>query len=641
MCGIAGHIGLSRGRPAKIVVREMLRVMAHRGPDGDGQWASADSLCHLGHRRLAIIDLSEAAAQPMADATGRYVITFNGEIYNYLEVRAELLRLGARFRSESDTEVVLEAYKAWGENCLLRFNGMFAFGLYDSLEHRLFCARDRYGEKPFVFRAQRESFAFASEYKALLAVSDVPIEIDQLRLVRAAHNAACGLDGERETVFRTIHQLLPGEALVLDARTLEYRIRHYWEVETNPELATLPAGEIVTRFRDLLSDSIRLRMRADVPVGSCLSGGLDSGSIVCLARQLLGADAEYHTFTGRFPGTAADEWHYASSVVDRAQVVSHVVEPTPERFAEELSEFLWFNELPVGSSSQYAQYCVFRLAKEHEITVLLDGQGADELLGGYEQYFGQYVESLKEAGHYERLERELGEIRFRYPLALASKRRVLRDQIPFPLRRWFAHRLNRGTSLLFGLRRDVALKVAAENALVRNERFSPLTSALYQESFGRYLTTLLRYGDRNSMAHSREVRLPFCDHRLAEFVFSMPAHTLMGEVQTKRLLREAMRGTLPEDVRTRWNKQGFQPPQTAWFRGRLLEMVEEVIFDPAFAADPMWDGQWWQRAIARLKAGETFLAWPLWNPFMVAMWKAHFLTPVKDLRRALLAQAGI
>lgn len=639
MCGIIGIVAAEATVNTQ-AVRVGLGLMAHRGPDGEAVWASKSGRCVLGHRRLAIIDLSPTAAQPMADASGRYVIILNGELYNYLEVRSELRNAGAAFRTESDTEVILEAYKAWGKHCLSRFNGMFAFAIYDSNTETLFCARDRYGEKPFLFSAQADVFAFASEYKALLALRGVSAELDELRLVRAAQNSACGLDGERETVFRGIHQLLPAEALTLDTRTLKVRTWRYWDVETDPQLSTLPDVEIVARFRALLKDSIRLRMRADVPVGSCLSGGLDSGSIVCLARELLGQSAEYHTFTGRFPGTPADEWDYATSLIERMRVKSHAVEPTPERLALELPEFLWFNELPVGSSSQYAQYCVFRLAKEHGVTVLLDGQGADELLGGYEQYFGRYVESLVEVGDHARLNLELSQIRSRYPLALAPRSRALRDRLPFGLRRWLAHKLDRGTSLLFGLKPDVAAKVVSENAFARDRRFNPLTSALYQESFGRYLTTLLRYGDRNSMAHSREVRLPFCDHRLADFVFSLPPCALMGDAQTKRLLRETMRGVLPEVVRTRWNKQGFLPPQAMWFGGPLLEAVREVLHSVTFSSSAVWDSHWWHYALRRLEAGETTLAWSLWHPFIAEMWKIHFLKRVEAVPKEMPVVAG-
>ena len=326
----------------------------------------------------------------MADCNGQLVLNYNGEIYNYVELRAELKRLGHHFQTGTDTEVILEAYKAWGTDCLQRFNGMFSFALYDSLQDRLFCARDRYGEKPFLFAAQLDRFAFASEYKALL-LPWVASAHDELRLVRGLYNPSSGLDNERQTVFCDISQLLPGEALLLDCRTLDRRIWHYWNLEPNSEFAALSDVDAVTLFRELLTDAVRVRLRSDVPVGSCLSGGLDSSAIVSLIRKEIYPGGTYHTFTGRFPGTTADEWCFAEPVIAACNVAGQVVEPTSNAFASELSDFIWANEIPVSSLGQYAQYCVFRLAKQQGITVLLDGQGADELLGGYEQYFSLYA----------------------------------------------------------------------------------------------------------------------------------------------------------------------------------------------------------------------------------------------------------
>lgn len=630
MCGIAGVISPGMGCPS--LMDQMLAKLTHRGPDGLGIWSGAEfaeDRLMLAHRRLSILDLSEAGAQPMADSTGRYVLTYNGEIYNYLEVRAELVKLGSTFRSNSDTEVILEAYKQWGEACLGRFNGMFAFALYDSVRGVLFCARDRYGEKPFLFSFGKDFFAFASEYKALLQHPDIPLDIDEWRLLRSAHNASTGLDADRQTVFNAVQQLLPGEALEVNVHTLQHRIWHYWQVQPSAERTVANEQAVFDEFRELLIDSVRLRLRSDVPVGSCLSGGLDSSAIVCIVRHLLGPDAPYNTFTGHFPGTPADEWSYAEQVVNATGVSSHVVEPTVDRFMADMSQFVWFNELPVGSSSQFAQWCVFHLAKENGVTVLLDGQGADEALGGYEQYFARYVEALQERGDTARLARELPLIRARYPLALVPPARSLRDRLPFRLRHGLSNRFGMGTSLLYGLRPGVAERISVENALPCKPGFNALTNALVQDTFGRYLTTLLRYGDRNSMAHSREVRLPFCDHRIAEFVFNLPPHMLMGEVQTKRLLRESMRGILPESIRTRWNKQGFRPPQDLWFKSpAFLAMVRETLHSDSFAKSEYWIPSWWHKALDRVEQGELQLGWTIWQPFILEQWRQNFLAPL-------------
>jgi asparagine synthase (glutamine-hydrolysing) len=428
----------------------------------------------------------------------------------------------------------------------------------------------------------------------------------------------------------------------VDVHTLKHRIWRYWQI--TPGLTRNGADEraVFDEFRELLIDSVRLRLRSDVPVGSCLSGGLDSSAIVCIVRRLLGDDAPYHTFTGRFPGTAADEWEYAQQVVSAAGVFSHVVEPTVERFMTDLPAFIWHNELPVGSSSQFAQWCVFNLAKQQGVTVLLDGQGADETLGGYEQYFARYVEALVERGEGERLARELPLIRERYPLALTPPARAWRDRLPFRVRHWLSNQFGFGTSLLYGLRPDVAQRIAVENALPRKPGLDALVNALEQDSFGRYLTTLLRYGDRNSMAHSREVRLPFCDHRIAEFVFSLPPQLLMGEVQTKRLLRESMRGILPEGIRTRWNKQGFRPPQDLWFKSKpFLSLVRDTLHSTSFRNSEHWIPGWWDKAMERVEQGQLELGWTIWHPFMVELWKAQFLKQLQTMRTDTVRQRAV
>jgi len=617
----------------------MLAQSTHRGPDGVGTWRdelSSGRILVLGHRRLAILDLTEAGRQPMLDSTGHFALTYNGEIYNYREVSAELTALGVGFRSHSDTEVLLEAYKQWGVACLKRLNGMFAFALYDSVRGVLFCARDRYGEKPFLFGGDDNFFAFASEYKALLQHPGLPLDFDETRLLQAAHNASTGLDSDRQTVFHSVQQLLPGEAMEVDVHTLKRRIWRYWQIMSPGVLDTRPEQDVFTEFRELLTDSVRLRLRSDVAVGSCLSGGLDSSAIVCIVRGLLGDDAPYSTFTGRFPGTHADEWQYAEQVVRAMEVHSHVVEPTADRFVDDLPAFMWFNELPVGGSSQYAQWSVFRLAKEHGVTVLLDGQGADEILGGYEQYFAKYVQALRAVGDDKRLRRELPLICERYPLALTPPTRALRDRLPFRLRHWLANRHDMGTNLLYGLRFDVAREISKEDTLLELPGFNPLANALVQDSFGGFLTTLLRYGDRNSMAHSREVRLPFCDHRIAEFAMRLPPHFLMGEVQTKRLLRESMRGILPEGIRKRWNKQGFRPPQELWFESpRFRDLAHDVLEGSGFQTNPFWLPSWWTKALTRLEAGETALSATVWEPLLIELWRKHFVDRLARTRANL------
>jgi asparagine synthase (glutamine-hydrolysing) len=622
MCGIAGLCAPRPIRPAALAA--MVGTMTHRGPDDDGQWVSGDGRVGLGHRRLAILDISAAGHQPMA--RDGLMIVFNGEIYNFRELRDELTALGEVFLSTSDTEVMLAAYTQWGPAFVTRLNGMFAFAILDSARRRLFCARDRYGEKPFLFAATAGFFAFASEYKALLALAGVDRGIDEHRVLSYLVDTAHGLDDGRDTAFRGIKQMLPGETLTLDLDSLDWRIDSYWRLLAQPGGSDVPFPKAVEHFRELLSDSVALRLRSEVPVGSCLSGGLDSSAIVCLARGQLPAETPYNVFTGRFPGTSADEWALAELTVRATGSQSHITIPTAEGFLADLPHFMWMNELPVGSTSQYAQYCVFRCAAETGVTVLLDGQGADEILGGYEQYFRHYLASLPP----QRRRAEAAHIRQRYPAALPSPRQALSRMMPDRLRRGLALALGGGSDVMFGISRD-ALAAHPRRPQPEPGLGHPLADALRHDSFVGHLPALLRYGDRNSMAHSREVRLPFCDHRLAEFVLSLPPDALMGDTQTKRLLRESMRGILPEAVRANWPKRGFRPPQELWFTGALSGVITALIEDPSFAASGWWQTQWWRSVLKRFHAGETHLAWVLWRPFIAHAWQRHFVDRIRAL----------
>jgi asparagine synthase (glutamine-hydrolysing) len=340
-----------------------------------------------------------------------------------------------------------------------------------------------------------------------------------------------------------------------------------------------------------------------------LSGGVDSGAISCLVRGRLGAHAPYHTFSGRFPETPADEGRYLDVLADAVHPLRHEVSPDPRRLMQEIDHFAWANELPVDSASQYAQYCVFRLARENGVKVLLDGQGADEILGGYEQYFATY---LAEQGGADK-----SAIRDRYPGALDSVE-AWHLRLSPRLRRWLARLTGRGTDIAFGFKRDFDFPSLAE-------RPQTLREALRQDSLDGFLGTLLRYGDRNSMAHSVEVRLPFTDHRLFELVQGLSAQVLMGKAQTKRILRDAMSGILPELVRTRWRKQGFVPPHDVWLKQGLLAAVKDRIEDPTFARSDFWEVRWWRDAVKRFEANDRGLAAALWKLLATEAWLEHFV----------------
>ena len=603
MCGIAGQVRLDRPiDPAEL--GGMLDLLAHRGPDGAGTWTAPASSgaphVALGHRRLAILDLSDAAAQPMVDpgeGGGAVALTYNGEIYNYLEVRAELESRGHRFRSRSDTEVLLRAWREWGPECLPRLNGMFAFALWDAGRRELFAARDRFGEKPFhyLWDPRRGLFAFASEIKALLALPEASREIDERALYR--YVAFQELAGAEATLWRGIRRLPRASWLRLrwEGAGLHLDVRRWWDVDLDAE-EDLPLAEAARRFAELFADSVRLRLRSDVPVGSSLSGGLDSSAVVCQVHAL-GAAAGQATFTARMEVPELDEGRYVAAVTAQTGVAGHEAWPRAADLTALFPRLCRHLEEPFLSTSQLAQHLVMRLAAEHGVTVLLDGQGADELLAGYRPYFLVRAADLAERRRLLALWQEWRGFRSRRatPFPLTSKA-LLARLLPARLQparqtdgpaRWQPLARFFDPAWLAGFRSEEPPALPAS----RRDR---LTRRLYADALDGELQELLRYGDRNSMAWSRELRQPFLDHRLAEFAFRLPVAAKLHRGETKVVLRRAMAGRLPAAVLARHDKLGYQAPLLTWLQGPLaawtagrLEEAGAVLGARLAAARPL------------------------------------------------------
>ena len=646
MCGIAGIV--SSGPVDPEAVRAMTDLEAHRGPDGEGLWCADDGRCVLGHRRLAIIDLSDAGRQPMLRE--QLAITYNGEIYNFLELRARLEGLGHRFRSRSDTEVLLAAYEQWGTDCVAELNGMFAFALWDARRSVLFCARDRFGEKPFLYALADGTFAFGSEAKTLALLREVDLALDDGVLASYVLDGSTRIDADERTLLRGVRQLLPGHAMEVALADGGASIRRSWswfgvDLERREPYGSADADAAGAELCRLLSDSVRLRLRSDVPVGSCLSGGLDSSSVVSLIRRLE-PQADLRTFTGRFPGDRLDEGHYARLVIEANRTTAFEVAPSPERFMQDAARLYWHADFPIGGMSQFAQWCVFHLASENGVTVLLDGQGADELLGGYGN---RIVEGFLEQLRAERrlgawLAERAGAARAN-PARFSWPRLALNTRAASPAR----HLLRRATRRSQLTTTDLFRRRWLDGA--RTERPAPapeellgdehaLSRVLWTLSFRTMLSSLLRFGDRLSMAHSREVRLPFCDHRVAELAFRLPPDLLLGGGEVKRVLRLAIRGLVPEPIVSR-PKQGFLPPQEAWLAGPLAGWVAAVAREPG----PL--GELFEpRTVARLAGAgvetrrrEVDTLWHLLN---LAAWSRFALSRMRALPRrdALLAGDG-
>jgi asparagine synthase (glutamine-hydrolysing) len=573
MCGIAGIISSNTSLINKENLKRMTDAIAHRGPDGEGHWISANGDVGLGHRRLAIIDLSSSAAQPM-HYLHRYLIVYNGEIYNYIEIKKTLQKQGYYFKTQSDTEVILAAYDYWKEDCLEQFDGMFAFAIFDKKEQQLFAARDRFGEKPFYYYGDNEHFIFASEMKSLWALG-VKKEVNEKMLLNyltlgyVQHSI-----NKDETFFRGISSLPPSTYLQLSVTNKRFSTKTYWNInkEASSNLSTTDA---IDRFTELFTLSVKRRLRSDVSVGTSLSGGLDSSSIIATIDKLynLGqTTCRPLSVSAVFPGFKKNESPYIQSVVDKFQVQSFTVQPTADGLVNDFEKICYHQEEPFHSSSIFAQYKVFELAAKHDIKVLLDGQGADETMAGYHKYIHWYLQQLI--------------ARWKFGTAINEKKALKENGLPFEwgtknyLATYFpAHvaimlekRAYKKTIHHPDLNHDfLASFQGREWGGIYKPIVTKLNDILYFNTMRFGLEELIRFADRNSMAHGREVRLPFLNHELVQFIFSLSANLKIHDGWTKWLLRKAMDKKLPDEIVWRKDKVGYEPPQQQWMQSSLLQ----------------------------------------------------------------------
>lgn len=584
MCGIAGVISTASVVPDALPTA--LAALTHRGPDGDGieRFDATGARCALGHRRLAILDLSPAGRQPMASADGRAWIVFNGEIYDYLELREELAKLGHSFKTRTDTEVLLAAWTQWGPEMLPRLNGMFALAIWDGPRSLLFLARDRFGEKPLHWKEDGTSLVFASELRAIRAFERVgqiqPSRIDDAWLYRFLQFGR--VEADDATMLEGVRRLPPGHCMTVYAREgrLEADTDRWYDLAKARAHVRVPSDPAQT-FRDLFDDSVRLRLRSDVPVGTSLSGGIDSGSIVTTMSALLDPSGTQHTFTCRMEDPALDEGRYSSATAAAARAHLHEIRPAAEDLRRDFDALVAAQGEPFQSASLYAQWRVFERAKQEGVTVLLDGQGADEILAGYGIFTAVAAGREMSRGRLAAARRilEAAPVNVRAQTSAEAKqyalRGLLRGAIGRAAERW---RMPRGSASAAIVSED------ARRRFGRPERLRPeLGAGSWLDAWLRFATTegplqmLLRFADRNSMAHSREVRLPFLDHRLVELCFALPDEWKIGDRWTKRLLREAMAGRVPDEVRLRREKIGFEAPDVLWLTGPLREWALERI----------------------------------------------------------------
>ena len=580
MCGISGiilsHPSGSNEDSRDYLSRQLVKMsgaLEHRGPDGEAYWVDPDGRAGFGHRRLAIIDLSREAAQPMQYG-GRYTLVLNGEIYNYIELKNELAAKGYSFRTKSDTEVLLAAYDCYQEECLQYLDGMFAFALWDAVEQSLLIARDRFGEKPLYYRFDETEFSFASERKALWAAG-LPKKVNQPLLLNYLVLGYTQTPLDRTiTFFQDVYSLPPAHYLKLPRTGFGFELHCYWDCNKESRSAMSEAAA-VDRFRDLLQVSVKRRLRSDVPLGSCLSGGLVSSSILAAICRLEGTNQASQSFSSVYPGFEKDESSFIKLVAEKFNVRSHLETPDADRLIRDLETLCYYQEEPFGSASVFSQYCVFRLAAENGVKVLLDGQGADEILAGYGKYIHWYLQELLRSSP-RRLYQEQKAFKHNgVPFSWGWKNyaaALFPVQAAQRLEKRELHQLQHHPDIAEEFRHQFLDPQSLYKPLVTR-----LNDMLYFSTFQSGLEELLRYADRNSMAHGREVRLPFLSHELVEFVFSLPSCYKIHDGWTKYLLRRTMDADLPQKITWRKEKTGFEPPQRSWMENsRLQEWIMEA-----------------------------------------------------------------
>ena len=548
MCGICGFYDAeNRLQDGQSLLDKMNEAQIHRGPDHQDTYI--DGSAGMGHVRLSIIDLSSAGNQPMHFAD-RYVMVLNGEIFNYIELREELEAAGYSFNSNSDTEVVLAAYDHWGEKCLSRFNGFWAIAIYDRKTKSMFLTRDRFGVKPLYYTNQPGYFVFSSEIKALLQDNNIKRTANDSVIFDYLVNGF--VDCTDETFFKGVYRLPAGCCMHIDHKGRQ-RISRYYELPYSEKLTGEVDDEMIQQFRSLFQDSVKLRLRADVPVGSCLSGGLDSSSIVCeSSRQLRQRNAgkDQKTFSSCYKGDSNDERAFIDAVVDSTGVDAHYIYPTGDTLFEDLDHLIYTQDEPFVSTSMYASYCVMKLAHENGVTVLLDGQGADEILCGYRKARVYYIRRLIKA---KKLGRAAKEIFYYLPYMRKGKNVSLLADLSM-MRQFLGRTSSRDIRHRY-LEQSFA-KRTLRNSYENSERF------LLNDFDRIVLPALLRYVDRNSMAFSIEDRLPFLDYRLVEFAMNLPLNAKISDGYSKAVMRRAL--DMPEIIRRRKDKIGFYTPENSW-----------------------------------------------------------------------------
>ena len=651
MCGIFGFWDTAHQDLDLKVIKQAVHSIRHRGPDDEGyllfntgknnvaacggaesdpslnlpdieRFSGQDYDLAFGFRRLSILDITPAGHQPMSYADGRYWIVNNGEVYNYLELRAELIQRGYQFISGTDTEVILAAYDCWGKQALNRFVGMFAFVILDRQERRLFVARDFFGIKPFYYTYSDGKFSFASEIKALL---QLPQPFQSVEPRALYHYLRYGvMDHAGYTFFEGIQQLPPAHYMEIDLdKPFQAVPVQYWDVSLD-STRDISFEEAAQQFREMLLDNIGLHLRSDVPVGSALSGGLDSSSIVMGMRQIMGDNLDLYSFSYIAQDSHFNEEKWIDLAGKSAQARVHKTYPVPEELISDIDHLITLHDEPFGSTSIYAQHRVFKLAHENGIKVMQDGQGADEILGGYLSYFSDRMMSLIRSGDLVQA------VKFANAISKSQGKNIgfmtlgllARGLFPAPVVNLLRKTSRRNPSWLnekWFQKRGIT-PFRNEKSVSKDHLRNSLYSSLTRSS----LPMLLRYEDRNSMAFSIESRVPFLTPSLVQFVFSLPeSYLISSDAISKRVLRKAMLGIVPDPILDRRDKIGFATPELQWLTSQR-PWVEKVLTGETARSIAALDFNKIQLELDAIYTGKKPFDFRLWRWINLVRWADHF-----------------
>jgi asparagine synthase (glutamine-hydrolysing) len=621
MCGIAGLVDFKNKNVEKKILEKMVSIQSHRGPDDKGFYYGENVA--LGHSRLAIIDLSRKAHQPMPNEDNTKWIIHNGEIYNYLELRDELLALGHNFRSVSDTEVALHAFEEWGVDALNRFNGMWAFAIWDSVRSELFASRDRFGIKPFYYHFDRASFTFASEIKALFQNPRIEKKPNSQAIYDYIISGYGYMDIADYTFFGDIYQIKPAHYIKVNVRDKTFVQKKYWDLDGISGTPKKSEEAYLGEFNRLFEDAVRLRLRSDVRVGVSLSGGLDSSSVASVASKFHGGALA--SFSSCFEDKDSDERQYINDILKSTPLKAHFISANPTNLFSEIENIIWHQEEPYSTLSIFPQWHVMKLARQSGVKVLLTGQAGDETLAGYHKYYLYLFADLFKALKWKKAFREIRMYKkIKGPGATVSGnvlKIILSDLVPGPLKKARNRFFKRIPAYI---NKDFA-KNHGPRAHTERKFSSILNNDLYNAFKMSPLPSLLHIDDRSSMAHSVESRSPFLDYRLVEYAFSVPPEYKIKDGRTKFILRKAMQGRLPESVTERRDKMGFPTPLESWLKGPLRSGVTDILNSREFNRRPYLNPGSAGREFELFLKGDKDKALTVWSWLNLELWFRKYI----------------